>query len=209
MPGQTERIEMNVWDRIEQSRERCNVLNHLFYERWSAGELTGDELARYSGQYGHAVRAVASLSGSLADAAPTRADLRRHKVEESAHVAIWDQFTATVGGSADAPPTTETADCVRAWTEDGGLLAGLARMYAIESGQPEISRTKLEGLRDHYGVEGGPGTRYFELHKQLDVDHAAEGRRLIDELASDEDADEIVAAAESTFRANWRLLDGI
>ena len=200
---------MNVWDRIEQSRERCNVLNHPFYERWSAGELTDDELARYSGQYGHAVRAIASLSGALADAAPSRADLRRHMVEETAHVAIWDGFTAAVGGSVGALPTEETADCVRAWTEDAGLIAGLARMYAIESGQPEISRTKLDGLRDHYGLERGEGTRYFELHEQLDVAHAAEGRQLLAVLSSDEETDVIVAGAESAFEANWRLLDGI
>ena len=32
-------------------------------------------------------------------------------------------------------------------------------MYAIESGQPEISRVKREGLARFYGIDGGPGER--------------------------------------------------
>ena len=200
---------MNVWDRIEQSRERRNVLEHPFYQRWTAGELSREEIAHYAGQYGHAVRAIARLSDELADAVPDKPELRGHAREEAAHIELWDGFTAAVGGSSAAAPNAETAACVSAWTEEAGALAGLARMYAIESGQPEISRTKLAGLRDHYGAPSGAGTRYFELHESRDVEHAAEGRRLIDELAEPDDADALIAAAESTFAANWRLLDGV
>ena len=82
-------------------------------------------------------------------------------------------------------------------------------MFAIESGQPEISRTQLVGLRDHYRVESGAGTRYFELHEHRDVEHAAEGRHLIEELTEASEADAIVTSAESAFAANWRLLDGV
>ena len=200
---------MNVWDRIEHSRERRNVLEHPFYQRWSAGELSPEELACYAGQYGHAVRAIAQLSAALAETVPANLELQAHSDEEAAHIALWDRFTEKVGGDADAAPTPETAACVCAWTEDAGLVAGLARMYAIESGQPEISRTKLQGLRDHYGVHGGEGTRYFDVHEDRDVEHAAEGRALIEELAGAGEADAIVASAESAFDANWRLLDGV
>ena len=40
-------------------------------------------------------------------------------------------------------------------------------------------------------------------------EHAAEVRELISEVASEADEDELVSAAESAFRANWRLLDGV
>ena len=33
-------MSTDVWERIEQARERWNVLDHPFYQRWSAGELT-------------------------------------------------------------------------------------------------------------------------------------------------------------------------
>lgn len=198
-----------IWERIERSRERWNVLRHPFYRRWSAGELSGEELARYSGQYRHAVEAIATLSADAADAAPDRPELRDHAEEEGAHVRLWDGFVAASGGEVDDEPTAETAECVRAWTGGDDLLSKLVRLYAIESGQPEISETKLEGLLGPYGFEQGAGTAYFSVHRSRDVEHAAEARELIAELAGEADADRLAGAAEAAFRANWRLLDGV
>ncbi len=200
---------LGIWDRIEAARTRCNVLEHPFYQRWSAGELSREELASYSGQYRHAVEAVAHLSAHVADAVPERPELRSHAVEEAAHVELWDGFVDAVGGDADAEPTAETSECIYAWTADDGLLENLARLYAIESGQPAISRTKRDGLLNRYAVGEGAGTAYFRVHETRDVEHAAHTRELIGELAGRADEDAIVAAAESAFRANWRLLDGV
>ena len=203
-------MEQTVWDRIEAARSRWNVLEHPFYQRWSAGELSADELARYSGQYRHAVGAIATTSAYVADELPDRAELGEHAREEAAHVALWDGFVDAVGGERDAGPTAETAECVASWTRSDGALAALARLYAIESGQPEISATKLTGLAEHYGVDGGPGLEYFTVHRGRDVEHAAEGRELIEELlTAGGSEDEVVAAAEQAFEANWRLLDGV
>jgi pyrroloquinoline-quinone synthase len=204
-------VSKDVWQRIEEARARWNVLEHPFYQRWSAGELSAEELAEYSGQYRHATAAIAELSAAVAKSAPEseRDSLRRHAAEEQAHVALWDGFVAAVGGRADAVPTAETRECVAAWTAEGDRVSQLARLYAIESGQPAISRTKREGLADHYGVGDGPGNEYFRVHEKADVHHAAEGRSLIEAHLADADQDALVAAAESAFRANWRLLDGV
>ena len=202
-------VSKTVWDRIEESRSRWNVLDHPFYTRWSKGELTLEELGRYSGQYRHAVEAIAAMSASAAEAAPHRADLAQHAEEEAQHVRLWDGFVGAVGGSSDAEASVETTECVEAWTADDGVLATLARLYAIESGQPEISRTKREGLSAFYGIDHGAGTAYFRVHETLDSEHAAQARELISELAQPGDEDAIVAAAESAMRANWRLLDGV
>lgn len=198
-----------IFDRIERTRSRWNVLKHPFYQRWTAGELTAEELARYSGQYRHAVEAIATLSDAAADAAPERSELRRHAAEELGHVRLWDGFVEASGGSVGDAPTAETEECVRAWTADDDLLGHLIRLYAIESGQPEISRTKREGLLDRYGFSDGPATAYFRVHETRDSEHAAEVRDLVAELADDDDADRLVDSAEQAFRANWRLLDGV
>ena len=199
-----------VWDRIEEARARHDVLQHPFYVRWSAGELTAEELARYSGQYRHAVTAIADLSDEAAAGLPQHPELAEHAAEERAHVEMWDGFVAAVEGEATAEATPETRQCVEVWTERDGALSALARLYAIESGQPEISETKLEGLAAHYGVDSESGTRYFTVHRGRDVEHAAEGRELLEELiCSPEDEDAVVAAAERAFVANWRLLDGV
>jgi pyrroloquinoline-quinone synthase len=202
-------VTEEIFDRIERSRRRWDVLRHPFYRRWSAGELTASELARYSGQYRHAVEAIATLSEAAADAAPERPELRRHAAEELGHVRIWDGFVDAANGRVDDARTPETEECVRAWTAEDDLLSYLIRLYALESGQPEISVTKRDGLLDRYGFEDGAGTAYFRVHATRDTEHAAEVRELVAELASDDDADRLVAAAESAFRANWRLLDGV
>ena len=201
----------DVWQRIEEARTRWNVLEHPFYQRWSMGELSREELAAYSGQYRHATAAIAALSASIAKSAPEneRAGLRRHAAEEEAHIALWDGFLAAVGGDVDAAPTAETEECVEAWTAEDDRLSQIVRLYAIESGQPEISRTKREGLAEHYGIGDGPGNEYFRLHEKADVHHAAQGRSLIEAHLADADPDALVAAAEEAFAANWRLLDGV
>jgi pyrroloquinoline-quinone synthase len=204
-------VSTDVWERIEQARERWNVLDHPFYQRWSAGELTREDLAAYSGQYRHATAAIAVLSASVAESAPEaeRAALRRHAAEEADHVSLWDGFVEAVGGDSSAAPTPETCECVEAWTAADDRLAQLIRLYAIESGQPAISRTKREGLAAHYGIGDGSGNEYFRLHERADVHHAAEGRSLIEQHLADADPDALVAAAEAAFKANWKLLDGV
>ena len=200
-----------VWERIEESRARHNVLEHPFYVRWSAGELSREELARYAGQYRHATEALARLCGQTAENAPEqhREEIAAHATEEEAHVGLWDDFVEAAGGEIGAAPTPETAECVTAWTAPEGYLGQLARMYAIESGQPEIARTKREGLARFYGINGGPGSEYFKVHEGADHAHAGESRRLIEEAMTPEDEDALVAAAESVFKANMRLLDGV
>lgn len=202
-------MKSGIWERIEEARERWNVLEHPFYQRWAAGELSREELARYSGQYRHAVEAIATMSASVAREAPEHDELRGHASEEASHVALWDGFVRAVGGEVADEATAETRECVEAWTAEDGVVATLARLYAVESGQPEISRTKRQGLVERYGVADGTGTDYFRVHEGRDAEHAEQARELLSALAVPDDADRIVAAAESTFRANWRLLDGV
>src|SRR5207302_556820 len=191
---------MDLCERIDQARERWDVLRHPFYTRWERGELTRDELAFYAGEYRHAVVALADAAAAAGDP--------EHAAEEAAHVSLWDDFAATLDASRDRLPTSETADCAESWRRDDPLEAR-AVLYAVESGQPEISRTKLTGLVDHYGFSSGsPGTAYFELHADRDHEHAAASRQVLAE-APEEDADRLVAAATAALSGNWRLLDGV
>ena len=158
---------MDLWTRVEQVRSRWNVLDHPFYQRWSQGELSRRDLACYSGQYRHAVVALARASERAAQAAEPeiRAQLAEHAAEEADHVALWDDFTDAVGGDPQAEAEPETAACARAWAGQGrSLLGDLVALYAIESGQPAIAETKQAGLREHYGIDGAGDTAYFDLH---------------------------------------------
>jgi pyrroloquinoline-quinone synthase len=193
---------VNLIQRLDAVCDRLDILRHPFYRRWEAGELTRDDLAFYAGEYRHAVCALADLADT--------ASLQEHAAEEAAHVALWDQFAAELGAELDREPLAETAACAQAWTTPADELEGLAALYAIESNQPDVSRTKLDGLVRFYGFEReGAGTEYFALHAERDVEHADQSRRLLDERAGEADTDRLVAAAERVLEGNWKLLDGV
>lgn len=204
---------MNLIERIDEARARWNVLDHPFYLRWERGELSRDELAFYAGEYRHAVVALAdAAAGAARQAAPElRPQLEAHAAEEAGHIALWDDFTAAIGGDPGAAANPETAACARAWAGDGerGLLPSLVALYAIESGQPAIADTKRHGLREFYGCASGPATAYFDLHSELDREHAAAARALIEPRLAPANEDALVAEAEAVLRANWALLDGV
>jgi len=200
-----------LFDRLADAHARCNVLEHPFYRRWSAGELTREELAHYAGEYRHAVVALADATEATARAAEPaiRAQIEEHAAEERAHVDLWDAFAHAVDADLRHEPADETAECVTAWTAAGDALEGLVVLYAIESAQPAISKTKLDGLAEHYGMEGGPATEYFALHSERDHDHAAQSRALIEARLDGQDEDRLVSVAENALRGNWALLDGV
>ena len=191
---------MPLFDRLAEAQRRCNVLEHPFYARWSAGELTREELSWYAGEYRHAVVALAEAAHGAGS---------EHAAEEAEHVELWDAFARAVEADLAQEPAAETVECVAAWTAAGDALEGLVVLYAIESAQPAISRTKLDGLVEHYGLEEGPATEYFSLHAERDHEHAAQSRELIEGRLAEADEDRLVAVAESALRGNWTLLDGV
>jgi pyrroloquinoline-quinone synthase len=192
---------MDFFDRLEAARSRWNVLEHSFYVRWSNGDLTSEELAFYAGEYRHAVVA-------LADAVAATGSVD-HAAEEAEHVGLWDDFARAAGAAEEREPRPETRACVEAWTAGRDSLEALVTTYAIESGQPAISRTKLEGLLGPYGFDEGPATDYFTLHATLDEQHAAASRELIEERLAGADEDRLLELAEGALRGNWTLLDGV
>jgi pyrroloquinoline-quinone synthase len=202
---------VEFFDRLETVRQRWNVLEHPFYQRWSDGELSGEELAFYAGEYRHVVTALAEAVAAAAGAAEpaVRAELEQHAAEEADHIELWDDFARAVGAPVDAEPTPETAECAQAWTAARDSLEGLVTLYAIESGQPAISATKLEGLTRHYGLPAGPSTEYFRLHAELDHEHAAQSRGPIEDQLEGADHERLLAVAAAALRGNWTLLDGV
>jgi pyrroloquinoline-quinone synthase len=211
---------MDILARLDQTRSACNVLEHPFYQRWSAGELSAGELERYAGEYRHAVLALAEASAlAAAQAGPAHASgLSAHAAEEAAHVELWDDFARATGASeatVRASTLKETQACVHAWTAGESLLEHLAVLYSIEAGQPEISKTKLEGLTEHYGYSAeGPAVEYFTLHERLDREHARQAGELIEELLDGRDGaealtDRMLARAQAALRGNWELLSGV
>jgi pyrroloquinoline-quinone synthase len=189
---------MDLFERLEPIQKRWDVLRHPFYTRWERGELTSDELAYYAGEYRHAVVALAEAAAMA----------REHADEEREHIGLWDDFARATGAGDGRAPRGETQACIHAWN-GGDELESLAVLYAIESAQPEISKTKLTGLVEQYGFEEGPATEYFRLHAERDSEHAEDARASLEKKMTEADADRVMEAAERALVGNWTLLDGV
>ncbi len=192
----------DVLARLDQARGECSVLEHPFYERWSAGELSAAELARYAGEYRHAVVALAEASrAAAAKAGPAHASgLRRHAAEETAHVELWDDFArATVAQAEDTVdgddgPAAVSAPAPRRRSRRRRRARGRGRRARICSStwrcstrsRPASRRSRRRSSRastEHYGYsEEGPALEYFKVHELRDVEHAREAGALIEEL---------------------------
>ncbi len=213
--------DTSLVEALDEAVRRRRLLDHPFYEAWAAGELTLDDLAFYSTQYWRQVEAFPGFLRSLAprvDDAEAREILEsnlRDEVEDD-HPAMWVDFAAWVGVNRseleERRVQPETATCIGAFADAAATASvpfALGMLYGYESQTPEVAKTKVEGLRDHYGIVGD-GTRYFELHGELDVEHARDlGVALSKIVRGDEDRAEAIAGAAAGAEAVWTLLDGV
>jgi pyrroloquinoline-quinone synthase len=135
---------MDIFARIDDARRECDVLEHPFYQRWSAGELSAEELDLYAGEYRHAVVALARASSdAAAKAGPEhRAGLARHAAEEHSHIALWDEFARAAGAAADrdaslAGAQNRDASLADAQDRDASLADAQDRDASLADALPE------------------------------------------------------------------------
>jgi pyrroloquinoline-quinone synthase len=201
-----------------------HLLNHPFYQLWSQGKLTRQNLREYAvSYYPHVAAFPTYVSGvhSHCEDAGLRQELLENLIEEERgtenHPALWRKFAAALGAAesdlATAPRTPEIADAIaefRRSTRDGSVAEGLAALYAYESQIPEVSKTKREGLREFYGIEEGDATRFFSVHETADVWHRQVERDALGRVADTPEARErALEAARRCCNALRRALDGV
>ncbi|MGH7549568.1 MAG: CADD family putative folate metabolism protein [Gemmatimonadota bacterium] len=201
-----------------------HLLKHPFYRAWQDGTLTADALRDYAAQYYRHVLAfptyISALHSRCEDLETRQALLENLRDEEEGsenHPALWRRFAETVGCSEDElagddvwPETTDAIADFRSAVGEDPVVRGLAVLYAYESMIPVVATEKIRGLAEHYGVEGSPGTDYFEVHRTLDVEHAAATRKLLERhVVTDADLAEAERGAAIALEAVNGLLDGI
>jgi pyrroloquinoline-quinone synthase len=219
---------VEFWIRFEERVAPYDLLKHPFYQAWSKGELTHNDLREYAAEYWHHVSAfpayLSALHSRLPDGEMRREVLRNLAEEEGVdsptgrpHSDLWMDFAEGMGAMpADVrarkpgPETEALIAAFRGLMQDGNAGSAMAALYAYESKIPAIAITKAEGLAKHYQTEG-LAARYFTLHQTADVAHAAVWRELIDKelTASPESADAALNAGEQAAKALWIALDGV
>jgi pyrroloquinoline-quinone synthase len=170
---------------------------HPFYRAWREGTLPRETLARYAAEYGRFIAAVPEGWAALGYDA--------HAEEERHHVELWSQFKSALAARADR---CEEVDALVSETSKAfaSRATAIGALYAFEAQQPATSKSKLDGLREHYDV-GAAGEAYFELH----AGDYGERDMLVAEMMklSADDGAIAVAACARTCRAMWRALDGV
>jgi pyrroloquinoline-quinone synthase len=206
---------MSLTQRIDAEIEKQSLLKHPFYRMWSMGTLTRQSLAGYSMEYFQLVKAVPGLVSNIASVAGSAplGQILDNLEEERGHIEPWAAFAGSLGvtrGVLDAhrgsPGTLRAVSELQRLTSSS-FGEGIAAMYAYERQLPEISRSKIDGLRKFYGLEGGDATRYFELHEEADVRHAAVWRQFLENSADSEDS--VMKAVSGSLRAQNGLLDAV
>jgi pyrroloquinoline-quinone synthase len=212
-----------ILDELDRLVAQRSILQHPFYQAWSAGHLSQDDLATYARVYYPHVAAFPDYLATAAELATdslVRAELLDNLREELAvpvaHSELWLRFGEAMGAaradvtSADpAPETLNTTNRFRALAAKS-TAAAVASLYAYESQQPGVSTQKEHGLREHYGVKDARALEYFTVHAEADVRHR-EGERAALRRCLDAGAtrDEVIDAANEALDAYWRLLDGV
>jgi len=213
-----------LWSRIEETIARHDLLQHPFYQAWTAGTLRAEDLRRYSEEYYHHVAAfptfLSALHARLADGELRRAVLRNlceEEIEGTPHSEMWLDFAEGMGAQRDtvreATPSASTKELVgtfRGIAAERAPLAALGAFYAYESQVARIAGLKAQGLKEKYGADAKTCS-YFTLHSTWDVHHSRVWAEQIDSRMDDGEAtaDEIVAAVEAAAKAMWNGLDGI
>ena len=72
---------------------------------------------------------------------------------------------------------------------------------------PQISRSKIDGLTKRYGMKAGDATKYFELHEEADVRHAAVWREYLSKSTMSEDS--IMSAVKASLSDQNAILDSV
>jgi pyrroloquinoline-quinone synthase len=212
------------WQKAEQEIAQYDLLKHPFYQAWTAGELTREDLKFYAEQYFHQVSQFPTYLSALHSRLPEgqmRRDVLANAYEEEcegvAHSDLWLQFAEGMGstgspvdGNSRVPEMSGLVNEFRVLASDAPVAAAFGALFAYESQVPKIATEKRNGLKQHYGADDR-ACSYFTLHEKADVFHSNVWRKIISTLVEQDDrnAAEALNGMSRAAQALWSALDGI
>ncbi len=184
---------------IDVAVEKFNLLNHPFYQAWSAGTLPASALEVYAWEYRKFIGKVAEGWEACGDSEIAR--------EERHHYDLWIQFAKSLSSTDANTDVKEVNDLVSACESSfESYPTALGALYAFEVQQPLTSKSKLDGLKKHYSNLGADEV-YFDVHVD-DFDEPALLKEKMEAL-SESDQSKAVEACNVVCEKLWDALTGI
>ena len=176
-----------------------NLLNHPFYQAWSAGELPVEALRAYAREYGAFIATIPEGWETLDDT--------EIAAEEIEHIDLWADFAAgldTAVNEAQIPQVKTLMETAHELFAEPTTAIGA--LYAFEAQQPATSQSKLTGLKAFYQLPESVEP-YFETHSHND--HEVE--KLLERISTlpSNSHTTVVEACEQMSVALWDALTGI
>jgi len=218
------------FEQLEARIAKYDLLRHPFYQAWTAGRLTRNDLCDYAQNYYHHVEAfpsyLAAFGLRLEDGELRRAVLANLGDEKGVegstgtasipHSELWLDFAQGMGSIRNLdwhtciPEIRQLIGYFHDVASDGAPEEALAAFYAYESQVPRVAQEKARGLREMYGSDDKT-CGYFALHATADVYHSQVWRKQLEKriTADPETAQAALNAAENAAHMLWKALDGI
>ena len=201
--------------------EELHLLKHPFYQSWNEGSLTLDTLKIYAKEYYHHVAAfpryisqIHSLCPDISDRQVLLENLIDEEKGENNHPELWLRFAEGLGVSRketkQLPELNTTKELVEGYFElvRTDYATGLGALYAYERQTPQVSKSKIDGLKKHYSVCDEKTLEFFSVHQKADEWHTEELTGLIGRL-SESDQEKVAHGAMKGARLLWSFLDGM
>lgn len=206
---------------LNNQLDSLHLLKHPFYESWNEGGLSLQALQTYAKEYYHHVAAFPRYISGIHSLCPNlkmRQVLLGNLIEEEQgdenHPELWQRFAEGLGVArselCENAQIKETRELVDGYFDivKSDFAAGLGALYAYERQTPEVSKSKIEGLKKHYSINDERSLKFFTVHMEADEWHSEECANLIADL-SEEEQEKVMQGAEKGAKLLWGFLDGM
>ncbi|GAB5465523.1 MAG: TenA family transcriptional regulator [Candidatus Kapaibacteriales bacterium] len=158
------------------------LLEHPFYQAWTKGEITKEQLSIYHSSYREFIGKVPEYwNKAINGLGDDSAYGKKVVAEETEHIDLWEGWVSRLPQNESFPRMTEIMESLDTMTPSELLGA----IHAFEVQQPEVAVTKKEGLMCHYGYNEEE-LKYFDDHQE-EEGHIRFGAMLAEKSANKEE----------------------
>ncbi|MCX6152850.1 MAG: hypothetical protein NT007_01685 [Candidatus Kapabacteria bacterium] len=161
---------------------KYKLLDHPFYKAWSDGTVTEMQLSKYAYSYQALVEEIPDLWAKVINSfAPDSKAAAAIISEETSHVTLWELWTNKLTKPELIPEMNQMISELHEMNPS--QLLGAIQAFEIQ--QPEVSKSKSDGLKKYYKFSND-NLKYFFEHEN-EHSHIEYGQQLAATLADSDD----------------------